>query len=371
MQTNWPVFIPPQIGVVSYAQGSPGVGKSAVIRALAELTGRRYLPCYLESMLPEDLGGIPVPRSIDVNGTLEECAVKLVDETFLRAKSSPSIVLLDELNQASHSMMAAAQEWINPPPASAWVFAAGNPIEQATNGVEFSAPFVNRMCIVDWTCPEDVIKAGWRTGFKSYPSCEFPIVPADYLETFGAFYGNILADFADRYPELFNRCPEDSSQASKPWPSPRSWTNVGRLMAAADSVGADSLTKNMLIKGCVGDAASQQFQRFVTSLQLPDPEEILAMPHTLKLPVRFDMSHAILSSVIGRVTANFTPQRWEAGVDVVAVACGQQAEVAECAYIKLESVLAKRMPAYILQRKQRNGAIGEIIKRLADSKLKA
>lgn len=357
MQTNWPVFIPPQIGVVSYAQGSPGVGKSAVIRALAELTQRRYLPCYLEAMLPEDLGGIPVPRSVDVNGVLEECAVKLLDETFLRAKSEPSIVLLDELNQASHSMMAAAQEWLNPPPASAWVFAAGNPLEQATNGVEFSAPFVNRMCVVEWTCPEDVIKAGWRSGFKSYPSVQFPIVPADYLDTFGSLWGNVLADFADRYPDLFNRCPEDSSQASKPWPSPRSWTNVGKLMAAADSVGADSLTRAELIKGCVGDAASQQFQRYVTSLQLPDPEEILAQPHALKLPQRFDMAQAIVGSVIGRVKANCTALRWEAGYDVLETAFKQQPEIA----MGNEAKLWQAKPVGHLP-KPRNGAAAEMAK---------
>lgn len=339
-QTNWPVFIPPQIGIVSYAQGGPGEAKSAVIRALAELTQRRYLPCYLESMLPEDLGGVPVPRTVDVNGRQTECVVRLLDETFLRAKEEPSIVLMDEMNQASHSMMAAAQEWINPPPANAWVFAAGNPIGQATNGVEFSAPFVNRMCVVEWQCPGDLIRAGWRSGLQSYPQANFPIVPTDYLETFGALWGNILADFSDRYPDLFNRCPEDSNEASKPWPSPRSWTNVGKLLSACDAVGADAGTRAALIQGCVGTAAWDQFQRYVTSLQLPDPEELLAMPHMLKLPVRFDLSRAIVASVIGRVKANCTAIRWEQAFDVLEHAFEQQPETA----IASEGTLWKLKP---------------------------
>lgn len=356
MQTNWPCYIPAQIGIVPYIQGSPGEGKSAVIRSLAEKVGRLYLPCYLESMLPEDLGGIPVPRSVDVGGVPEECAVKLLDETFLRAKRQRSVVLLDELNQASHSMMAAAQEWINPPPDMSWVFAAGNPIEQATNGVEFSAPFVNRLCVVEWTCPVDAITAGWRSGFKSYPAADFPIVPQDYLETFGVMWGTVLADFADRFPELLKACPEDTSKASSPWPSPRSWTNVGKLMAACDSVGADSLTRHALIKGCVGDAAAQQFQRFVTSLQLPDPEEILAQPHTLKLPPRFDMARAILASVVGRVKAQCTPMRWEACLDVLGVAYKQQAEVA----MGNVPELWKAQPQGYMPR-QRTGEIAEML----------
>lgn len=355
MQTNWPVFIPPQIGIVSYAQGSPGEGKSAVIRALAEQCQRRYLPCYLESLLPEDLGGIPVPRTVEIAGEPRDCAVKLLDETFLRAKEEPSIVLLDEMNQASHSMMAAAQEWINPPPANAWVFAAGNPIGQATNGVEFSAPFVNRLCVVEWECPGDIITAGWRAGFKSYPQASFPIVPADYLENFGALWGNILADFVDRFPELFKHCPEDTAQASSPWPSPRSWTNVGKLLSAADAVGANAVTRDALIKGCVGQAAGTQFQRFVTSLELPDPEELLAQPHTLKLPQRFDLSRAIIAAVIGRIRAQATPQRWESAYDLLEVAFAQQPETAMAS----EGTLWRLKPDGHLPR-VRNGAAAEM-----------
>jgi hypothetical protein len=354
-QTNWPVFIPPQIGIVSYAEGNPGEAKSAIIRALAELTGRRYLPCYLESLLPEDLSGVPVPRSVELNGRQDECVVKLLDETFLRAKEESSIVLLDEMNQASHSMMAAAQEWINPPPDNAWVFAAGNPLDKATNGVEFSAPFVNRLCVTQWECPGDIIRAGWRSGFKAYPAPAFPIVPPDYLDSFGTLWGNILADFADRFPELFAACPDDATKASQPWPSPRSWTNVGKLLAAADSVGADAVTKDALIKGCVGMAAGTQFQRFVTSLQLPDPEELLAQPHTLKLPVRFDLSRAIVASVIGRVRANATPQRWESAYDVLEVAFSQQPETAMAS----EGTLWKLKPTGHMP-KVRNGAAAEM-----------
>lgn len=356
-QTNWAHFIAGQAGVVPLSLGMPGTAKTAVHRALAQQSSRRFIPLMLDQLLPEDIGGVPVPRTINIGGTDHDCVVKLLDEGLVRALAEPAVVLIDELTNASHSIQAAALQLINEPPAGCWMFAAANPIDQAANGVELAPPMVNRLCVLEWSWHNDERRAGWRSGFKSYPSPHLPIVPPDFLDSFGAFWGDILCQCEDRFPEMFGAeaYPEDPSKASQPWPSPRSWTNVGKLLAAADSVGADAVTKDALIKGCVGVAAGTQFQRFVTSLQLPDPEELLAMPHTLKLPVRFDLSRAIVASVIGRVRANSTPQRWESAYDVLEVAFGQQPETAMAS----EGTLWKLKPAGHMP-KVRNGAAAEM-----------
>lgn len=329
-QLNWAVYIPPQCGIVSYAESAPGQAKTACIGALAKASGRRYLACELGRLLPEDLGGIPAPRTIEVEGQQVDCVVRLMDEVFLRAKMEPSIVLLDEINQAGHSMLAASQQWINPPPSNAWVFAAGNPLEQSSNGVEFTPPFVNRLCVVTWERPVDARREGWRNGFKSYPAPSVPIVPADYLDTFGPYWGPLMCSFEDQAPDLFGDSgyPKDPAAASKPWPSDRSWTNVGKLLCAADAVGANASVKHALIAGCVGEPAAVQFEKWLASQDLPDPEEILSQPHTLKLTPRFDISRAVMSGVIARVRADNQPKRWELLIDVVETAYGQQPEVA-------------------------------------------
>ncbi len=356
-QTNWAHFIAGQAGVVPLSLGMPGTAKTAVHRALAQQAKRRFIPLMLDQMLPEDLGGIPVPRTIEINGQPQDCVVKLLDEGLVRALAEPTVVLIDELTNASHSLQAAALQMINEPPPGCWMFAAANPLHQAANGVELAPPMVNRLCVLEWSWHNEERRAGWRSGFRSYPSPVLPIVPPDYLETFGTFWGEILCQCEDRFPEMFGEgaYPEDPSKASQPWPSPRSWTNVGKLLAAADSVGADAVTKDALIKGCVGTAAGQQFQRFVTSLQLPDPEELLSQPHTLKLPQRFDLSRAIIASVIGRIRANATAQRWEAAYDLLEVAWGQQPETAMAS----EGTLWRLKPDGHLPR-VRNGAAAEI-----------
>ena len=329
-QRNWQVFIPPQCGVVVYAESAPGQGKTASLKALAAASRRRFLAFYLDQALPEDIGGVPAPRSVEINGQSTDCIVKLLDETLLRAKLEPSLVLLDELNQASHSMMAACQEWLNVPPENAWVFACGNPIEQASNAVEFTPPLVNRICVVPWQRPSEERRAGWRNGFKDYPAQTFPIVSPDYLDASGAYWGELLCQFEDEHPGLFGdeAFPKDIAMASKPWPSDRSWTNAGKLLAACDDVGANPEVRHQLIAGCVGEPAAAQFQRWLVEQRLPDPEEILAAPHTLKLSPRFDANRALMHAILGRLKANGTPQRWEAGYDVLEVAYGQHPELA-------------------------------------------
>jgi hypothetical protein len=329
-QTNWAHWIAGQVGVVPLSLGIPGVAKSACHRALAAATGRRYLPCLLDQQLPEDLGGYPVPRTIEINGQTHDCVRKLLDETMLRAQEEPSVVLIDELTNVSHSMQAAALQWINEPSPHAWMFAAANPVDKAAAGVDLAPPMVNRLCVLNWERPREARRQGWKNGFRDYPAPEFPIVPETYLDDFGPYWGALLCQFEDAYPELFDEeaFPKDPAKASEPYPSDRSWTNVGRLLAAADAVGASPGVKHQLIAGCVGTPAAAQFERWLVEQKLPNPRDVLAAPHELKLLPRFDMNRALIAGVLGVVRAENEPRIWEAAFDVLEVAYQQQPEVA-------------------------------------------
>ena len=83
-----------------------------------------------------------------------------------------------------------------------------------------------------------------------------------------------------------------------------------------------------LVYGCVGEAAGTVFLRWLSDLDLPDPESILRNPASLKLPVRGDMALAILGSVLNRVRENNSPGRWEACREVLEVAWTQSQEAA-------------------------------------------
>jgi hypothetical protein len=322
-------------GPVPCAVSLPGQGKTAFERALSAASGREYVQMILRQMMPEDIKGVPAPEDILIGGAVYRGCRYLLGEDLLRAMHTPSIWHLDELNHAGDDVLGSAQEVINNPPPAAWVCASMNPVASSTAGRELPPAVVNRMCIVPWERPNCERRAGWVKGFTNYPSPAVPIVPLDFLDTCGKAWGQVMCDFEDDHMELFGdeAYPKDVNLACDPWPSDRSWTHVGILMAACDAVGAGNDVKAQLVQGCVGEAAMRQFMVHLMHRGLPDFEQLLAMPHTLKLDItRYDMSRAILTGVIGRVMSDKTPVRWEAACDVLEYAVDQSMETAATVY---------------------------------------
>lgn len=358
-QQNWAALIATQAGICPYIEGSPGTAKTAVLRALAAATGRRFIQVILRQKMPEDLGGVPVPSDITLgDGSVVRGVQHLLGEDMLRAHHEPSLMLLDEMNQAGHDVLGAAQEFINSPPANCWLVAVGNPVEQSTSGVELAPPVVNRMLVTSWERPNETRRQGWRNGFSGFPAPDVPIVPAGFLEQYGPSWGQMLCDFEDRMPALFGEeaFPKTPGSASQPWPSDRSWTNCGILMAACDSVWANASTRAKCVLGTVGQGAGNSFLQWSNLKDLPDPEELLARPDTLVLPKRFDLVRTILGGCLSAVKGNATPERWERLFDLIEVAYGQQPEVA----LSIEGQVWKIKPAGHQPRLRQGGAAAEM-----------
>lgn len=355
VQNNWAHAIATQVGVVPISYGPPGVAKTAWHAALAKLGGRKFLQCILRQMMPEDFGGIPTPQFFLIDGVQHQGVKQLLSEPMLRAMHEPTLILLDEFNHAGHDVMGAAQEWINNPPPNCWMAACANPVEQSTAGVELAAPVVNRMCVLEWDVPIDGILAGWESGFMAYPDPIIPLVPSDYLQVNGKYWGEQLMAFRLRYPDMFeDGFPKDPNEACNPWLSYRSMTNCGRLMAACDAVGANKTTRTKLINGTIGRAAGKQFLTHIADMDLPNPEDLLRNPSSLKLPVRFDRTRAILKSVLSAVQGTGA-DRWEQAFDVLEVAFTQQPEASMAAEGELWRMMPDGHPP-----KKRNGVAAEM-----------
>jgi hypothetical protein len=333
IQTNWAPLIAGQIGVVPLSMGIPGVAKTAFFEALAAASGRRFLPYMLDQSLPEDLKGYPVVQEIVVNDQPYKAMVHILEEARLRAELEPSVVLLDELTCAGHSLQAAALQWVNSPHRKSWMFAAANPPDKAAAGVDLTPPMVNRLCVIPWETPIDAIRQGWRNGLQ-FPAPTIPLVPDSWQE-FLPKWGIVIDDFIQRFPDLLQVYPKDPAKAAQPYPTPRSWTNVIKLLAAAESVAADDMVRRMLVVGCVGDGAGAELLAFLDTLDLPDPEDVLRNPQSLKLPRRGDLAIALVRAVLARVAAVNSVERWERCCDVFEHAYSQNKEVAMAGFGKL------------------------------------
>ena len=74
-----------------------------------------------------------------------------------------------------------------------------------------------------------------------------------------------------------------------------------------------------------------EFLAWLTEMDLPDPEEVLADPAAFRLPERGDRAYAALAAVAAAVASNPTPERWTAGWQVLGLAAGAAPDVAAVA----------------------------------------
>lgn len=326
-QLNWAAAIVAQCGIVPLVEGPPGVAKTAAFRQLATRLDRRFVQLLLSQRLPEDLGGLPVAQDVSIGGAARRVVRHLLPEELAVAHAEPSLILLDELNQADRAVLGAAQEWINSPPASCIMVACQNQAEQSTAGRGLSPPVINRMIRLAWDVPVDAILSGWERD-ESYPDLRLPIVPPrDEWQPSRLYWGGLAAAFWRANPgALTDAVPKHARTNCPPWCSPRSLRNAWLSLAACDAVGADTDTRHAIVRGAIGEGASISWWAWVRAQDLPDPRAILDDPNSLHLPMEFDRAKAVLGAVIGLIQR--CPDRWESAREVVCVAYGQQQEIA-------------------------------------------
>ena len=53
-QTNWWYYIPAQIGIVPFAYGSPGIGKTEIMQSMAAAAKRNFILMLLDQQEPAE-----------------------------------------------------------------------------------------------------------------------------------------------------------------------------------------------------------------------------------------------------------------------------------------------------------------------------
>jgi len=342
-QINWAHWISGQAGVVPISlddtdndTSGPGCAKTASHKSFSKDRGLPYFPFFLTREIPENFKGFPTKSTAIIQGFEYECTKNLLDEEMLRATMEPCVVHIDEITCTDEQVQAAALEWINNPPENCFMFATGNQPEVAANGTRLADTTVNRCCMLTWEFDREAWAEGMTTGGGfDFPEPDAPMLSTDWKEYVGTYsrlvntYVN-TTDTQFSRPENIMRFPKEEDKRGKAFPSPRQWTNVAKLLGAADSVGADRKVKMKLASGCVGPAFSDNFFTFMDAEKFyVDPEEILQNPAEFTLPGRGDLDILFVDSVLRRVKADNTPERWEKGRDFLAVIHQQASELAQ------------------------------------------
>ena len=232
--------------------GAPGIGKSDIVKQIADKQKRKVIDIRLPLWEPTDIKGIPYYAAND-NVMAWAPPQELPTEEF--AKQFDYIVLfLDEMNSAAPSVQAAAYQLIlnrrigqYELPDNVVMIAAGN--RETDKGVTYRMPkplenrFVHFELRVDF---EDWLS--WAVDHKINPDI------VGYL----TFAKNDLYNF-------------DPRSSSRGFATPRSWTFVSEMLEGINI--SDSLQTD-LVAGCVGEGTAIKFMahRKIAG-DLPIPEE--------------------------------------------------------------------------------------------------
>lgn len=240
--------------------GPPGIGKSDIVRSIAEDNGCDLHDVRAVTLDSVDVRGIPI-----VTGDRMSWAIP----NFLPTGEHPTVLFLDELAQASMSVMSAflqltldrrLGDYVMPD--NVFVVAASNRQQDRAGANRVSTALLSRFKHVDL----EVDLNDW---------CEWAdksgVDPR--ITSCMRWRPSLLHDF-------------DPTKADKAFPSPRSW----EMLSEELEIGVHKDSEMESYGGIVGPGAAAEFLTFCDVWQkLPDPQVVLADPE--KAPV-FDSKEA-------------------------------------------------------------------------------
>ena len=327
-----------QVGHPVLLWGSPGEGKTRLVEQTAAALGRRCEVVIGSVREATDIAGLPVRDGAGVTFVPPAWARRCVEHPA-------SVVFFDELTTATPSVQAAMLRVVLDRevgdlrlPREVSIVAAANPPEMSAGGDDLAPPLANRFCHLDWEADAGAWVQGMLTGWTVGSP---PEVPAGWKVT-AVRWRALLAAFIRARPSILRELPAAVTNQGRAWPSPRSWDVAHELAAASEAAGCPEAVTHALVAGTVGAGPAIEFLRFAAEADLPDPEELLADPSSVRADVRSDLLLAGLGGVVGAVAMRPTEARWEAAWEVLAAVC--EANRADIAALAADELLALREP---------------------------
>lgn len=235
-----------------FLHGSPGIGKSDVIRQIGKDLGREVYDIRLLLMTEVDIRGIPYYNA--ASNTMEWAP----PSCFPLDEDSDAIIFLDEITQASPSVQAAALQLVLDRqigdfklPENVAIVAAGNRQADKTGAKPLIKALANRF-----------IHVNYELKFKDWQA--YAIANNVHPQVVG---------FLSHKPNLLNNF--DASNPDNAFATPRSWVHFVSDLLNSNEVDDDILSD--IIAGSVGQAVALEFMSVRELLtELPNPDDILA-----------------------------------------------------------------------------------------------
>jgi ATPase family associated with various cellular activities (AAA) len=254
--------------------GSPGIGKTAIVRAAAADASLPLFEMTLATLESVDLRGLPV---LDGQGGVVWAKPDFL--MALEAFGGPCVLFVDEANAVGPSLQVPMMQLVlerrvgpHKLPAGCRVVLAGNRQSDRASAQRMGTALANRLTHID---VEADLKAwlSWAGRVQLNPA----IVAFLMLRGEGK----------PQRPGLLHMFDPDKPEV-RAFPSPRSWE------AAADYVDAPDAIRHGLIAGTVGEAAAAEFEGFLQVYRtMPPLPSIIANPDAAPVPAEPSLRYAV------------------------------------------------------------------------------
>lgn len=307
-------------GLPILAWSRPGEAKSAVLRETCQMYG---LPCVVLSpgeMGEGAFGVVPIP---DKSGV-----IKYPPPEWTLDVKDGGVVFVDELTCTPPALEPALLGLVLDARIGGTVLhprvrriAAANPPEYAANGRDLNPAQANRMGHVDWATPTVAEHSAYMmrgsTGHTGNGHAEFSATAEEerVLSAWGAGAWaravGLETAFLQARPDLKNKCPKAlDPDASRAWPSDRSWENATRALASAQVHGLSEADTDDFVAAFIGQGTYVEWKKWIKDQDLPNAADLLDGKINFQHSAgRLDRTYAILAACTALVTPAQAPSR--------------------------------------------------------------
>lgn len=268
-------------------EGSPGIGKTAMIKSIGKRLNMEVVTLILSQCEPTDVGGYPVVKT----GTDDTILDRVPLGAVKAACDRPVILFLDELSTSPPAVQAASLRLIHERVAGertlhpgTRVVAAQNPPTEAAAGWDQALPLIGRLTKVSMTPTHEEVSQYFFNMVKEQSHAR--VLARDFASVLGS-----RPALAELKP------PAGAATTGKPWASPRAWERAiylaGQVLTQEnvplDHTGALPGDAHRLfyaaLAGNIGESATVAFVALRKLRDsLPTVREIVDNPHKAKAP---------------------------------------------------------------------------------------
>lgn len=267
--------------------GSPGVGKSDVVRQIAKQRGIDLIDLRLSQLDPVDLRGVP---SVDAKKR-----ITLWNTPNFLPTEGKGILFLDEINSAAQATQAAAYQLVldrklgdyELPPGWA-IIAAGNRSTDRAIVNQMSTALKNRFTHLNYEVNND----DW---------CDWALRSNIAVEVLGfiRFRPMLLNEFEQRNASKEEKERVQRLKDAQAFATPRSWEFLSKVVQQKPS----SDVEYELYTGVVGEGAAAEFMGYLKYYRdLPNLDALLMNPGAAKVPEEPATLYALATGLATKAT---------------------------------------------------------------------